>query len=297
MFTLFRVMSGAQSDLESRAIDGIMDTVPTIKFAFVFFMVTSSWTLLSILTAVVSENMISTTGAQEQEILLTTAEEDRRRHVGELQSLFSSINVKGDGTIRETELMEFLKNKQNSHLTAKLTRVPTRDVVEVMRTLGKSTDLIQMDRFVECLLDVGNPVTEKSIMKVESLFLEAANRSEKLLHKFDSEHGRMSRTLSSVEDRGTHNADKLTFLMNTSAAHGKALAGLETSVQELHTKLDRLTDLIAGTSAKEVQCSNCGNVYMADALFCRQCGHKRGELKARKCNAPPGAQLNGTEHS
>lgn len=31
---------------------GIMSNIPTFKFAFVFFMVTSSWTLLSILTAV-----------------------------------------------------------------------------------------------------------------------------------------------------------------------------------------------------------------------------------------------------
>ena len=84
MFTLFRVMSGAQSDSESAALDsawdsktcpillhksvsgtgwykarepsqGIMDNIPTFKFAFVFFMVTSSWTLLSILTAVVAK--------------------------------------------------------------------------------------------------------------------------------------------------------------------------------------------------------------------------------------------------
>ena len=86
MFTLFRVMSGAQSDSESAALDsaldwfrlvhsetpanrlaqsvqncckhllGIMDNIPTFKFAFVFFMVTSSWTLLSILTAVVAHS-------------------------------------------------------------------------------------------------------------------------------------------------------------------------------------------------------------------------------------------------
>ena len=24
-------------------------------------------------------------------------------------------------------------------------------------------------------------------------------------------------------------------------------------------------------------CPQCGNVYMEDALFCRKCGHKRGE--------------------
>ena len=33
MFTLFRVMSGAQSDAEAAALDSIMDDIPTFKFA------------------------------------------------------------------------------------------------------------------------------------------------------------------------------------------------------------------------------------------------------------------------
>merc|ERR550534_2589940 len=77
MFTLFRVMSGASSDHEAAAIDNILETLPTLKFAFVFFMITSSWTLLSILTAVVSENMISTT--REQEAQLRIIEEYERK--------------------------------------------------------------------------------------------------------------------------------------------------------------------------------------------------------------------------
>merc|ERR1719172_377244 len=80
MFTLFRVMSGAESDEEAHAIDSLMTALPTVKFAFIFFMVTSSWTLLSILTAVVSDNMISTTGQQEEEMRITQDDEDRADH-------------------------------------------------------------------------------------------------------------------------------------------------------------------------------------------------------------------------
>jgi len=74
MFTLFRFMSGAESEDEAAAIDDLMVQLPLLKFAFVFFMITSSWTLLSILTAVVSENMISTTGQQEYEMQLASDE-------------------------------------------------------------------------------------------------------------------------------------------------------------------------------------------------------------------------------
>merc|ERR1712072_203685 len=96
MFTLFRIMSGAQSDVESKAIDQLMTTLPTVKFAFIFFMVTSSWTLLSILTAVVSENMIATTGQQEEEQRITSDDDDRAEHIADLKELFSPLIKKDD---------------------------------------------------------------------------------------------------------------------------------------------------------------------------------------------------------
>merc|ERR1719329_375008 len=85
MFTLFRVMSGASSGQTDLAIDHLMAAVPSIKFGFVFFMVTSSWTLLSILTAVVSENLITTTGEHHEEMKIASADEDRHRHIKELR--------------------------------------------------------------------------------------------------------------------------------------------------------------------------------------------------------------------
>merc|ERR1719163_1141904 len=83
MFTLFRVMTGAPSEEEAAAIDYLMVAIPSFRFAFVFFMVTSSWTLLSILTAVVSENMITTTEAQDKEFKIATADNDREDVINE----------------------------------------------------------------------------------------------------------------------------------------------------------------------------------------------------------------------
>merc|ERR1719284_707245 len=107
MFTLFRVMSGSPSDDEQHAIDTLMEFLPMMKFVFVFFMVTSSWTLLSILTAVVSENMISTTGQQEEEMRLRTFEEERARKAKRLMDVFSAIDWSGDGKIDKEELCHF----------------------------------------------------------------------------------------------------------------------------------------------------------------------------------------------
>merc|ERR1712176_116058 len=121
-----------------------------MKMAFVLFLVTSSWTLLSILTAVVSDNMLSTTGAQEKELKIESADEDRQAHIAELEKLFSSIDVSGDGNVLGRELQEFLADKDNARKCATCCRVPVREVVEVFETLSwNGGEGVNMKDFVD----------------------------------------------------------------------------------------------------------------------------------------------------
>jgi len=248
MFTLFRVMSGAQSDQESAAIDSIMDNIPTFKFAFVFFMVTSSWTLLSILTAVVSENMISTTASQEKEIELMSEEEDRKRHIEDLKELFKEINASGDGIVREKDLMHFLSIPDNAYETAKMCRVPVRHVQEVMKTLSINQAVIHMEEFVECLLDVGNPVTEKSTMRLEALLVETKTQNAKhwqaVMESFPSH--------CQTQDCHNDGGDQMNNLKETSVHHGEAIARLQHSVEDLHRKIDNVTELLAKSAGRDL---------------------------------------------
>jgi len=170
MFTLFRVMSGALSDFETESIDDLMIALPTIKFAFIFFMVTSSWFLLSILTAVVSDHMISNTVQQVEQIKIASDEEDRAYHKKELKDLFNSIDKGGDGSVKEEQVLEFLSDTDNSFKMAHCCNASTRNVVAVLKTLAPDGRSVKMDEFVECMLDVGKPVTEQSMMKLETLF-------------------------------------------------------------------------------------------------------------------------------
>jgi len=176
MFVLFRVMSGSQSNHESMAIDQLMVCVPSVKFAFVFFMVTSSWTLLSILTAVVSDCMIATTGTQEEEMRIQSAEEDRQQHLQDLQDLFSDIDAKGTGCVDFLEMETFLSVKDNALRTAKLCRVPARNVLEVLKTLALDGTPVHLDTFLECMLEVSKPVTEQSMMKMTAIVNEGQKK-------------------------------------------------------------------------------------------------------------------------
>eukprot|EP00913_Durusdinium_trenchii_P018620 g17498.t1 len=231
MFTLFRVMSGAQSDGESEALDSIMDNIPTFKFAFVFFMVTSSWTLLSILTAVVSENMISTTSVQEKEIQLMSEEEDRKlkRHIQDLKELFQEINTTGDGIVRE---------------------LPVRYVQEVMKTLAINSE----EEFVECLLDVGNPVTEKSTMRLEALHLETRSQSVRHSQILEEQLEMMRQADCHLESQC-----KIKELQQTSAMHGEVIGRLQSSVEVLNQKLDQLCGLLEPVPPRPMQPENRAN--------------------------------------
>jgi len=184
MFTLFRVMSGAASTAQLMAIDELMVKLPVFKFGFVFFMISSAWTLLSILTAVVSENMISTTGLQEHEMKLASDEEDRAQHTVELQALFRDIDLDGDGTVDESELIKFLSNKENAMNCARSCRVPVRDVRMLLKDLATENERIDMGLFTECLLDVGKPVTEKAVMKLEARMCQLQRRTEQLFQQY-----------------------------------------------------------------------------------------------------------------
>lgn len=257
MFTLFRVMSGAQSDAEAAAMDELMARLPTIKFAFVFFMVTSSWTLLSILTAVVSENMITTTGQQEEELKIATAEEDRRQHIKELKELFSTIDITGDGTLEEKEILGWLNDRRNMLMTAKKCRVPVRDVVEVLKTLSPHGESIDIDRFVECMCEVGRVVTEKSVMKIEARLLALQRACDASFERLDQQIDKAREEFQELTQRKEmstsamvttvlqfqrQNAEAIRVLQESMQANSRAVVGLHDTFFAIQRELYRMSD-------------------------------------------------------
>lgn len=189
MFTLFRIMAGSSSEAEGAGIDALLDRMPACKFGFAFFMITGSWTLLSILTAVVSDNMMSTTGEQMQEDAIVRDEEDRVTHMDDLRTLFKLIHSGAksadDCGLSEEGLSTFLDDPENAEHTARQCRVPVRTVKDVLRVLHLNTERVTMDMFVEHLLDVGKVCTERSMLKIEAHLTTMQRVSEKLLVSLD----------------------------------------------------------------------------------------------------------------
>mmetsp|Transcript_104019 Transcript_104019/g.232266 ORF Transcript_104019/g.232266 Transcript_104019/m.232266 type:complete len:221 (+) Transcript_104019:1-663(+) len=146
-------------------------------------MITSSWTLLSILTAVVSDNMISTTEKQEEELRMSNAEEERQEQLDTLRKLFGAIDTNSDGTIDSPELAQYLTDAKRAAECATACKIPARDIVSVLKDLSDDNQPVKMQYFLEKLIEVGNPVTEKSVMKIEARLNGMERKHEKAMNQ------------------------------------------------------------------------------------------------------------------
>merc|ERR1740138_1496747 len=91
-FALFKVMNG-----DTEPVEPLFQALPISKLGFVLYMVVSSWAILSILTAVVSENMINATEAHREE-LEEELSSNRQIAIKEyLSDLFGSADKDGSG--------------------------------------------------------------------------------------------------------------------------------------------------------------------------------------------------------
>lgn len=104
-FILFKLMNG-----DGDALEPLLTAMPLTKAFFLFYMVVSTWAILSILTAVVSENMIATTEASREESE-AQHEEDRRKFTEtKLRILFFEMDKDSDMTLTRSEFRDFIKD-------------------------------------------------------------------------------------------------------------------------------------------------------------------------------------------
>merc|ERR1712039_1057485 len=201
-----------------------------MRFAFIFFTVTSTWTLLSILTAVVSDHMISETMRQEAELAMLNQEENQEEHMAELRALFDGIDVDNNGFLDENELRTFLKDPSTKVQCAQICQVAAHEVVEIVKSIRSESQKkgIKFDQFLQTLTDMRESLTMKSIIVLEArqkaveqqvdavheAIEETARRQAEwqrkqeerltdILESLRSKRGRMSVSLSTANDRGS----------------------------------------------------------------------------------------------
>lgn len=230
MFTLFRLMTGMPSEAEQIAVDRLMDSLPFTRFFFIFFIISSTWTLLSTLTAVISENMITTSEQQKQELALASADEDHENRILQLRELFDFMAEGCAEDLQEEDLARFLENKDYAARVALSCRVTVKETEAVLKALHRESAVVTKDMFVHHLLNVSEPCTEKTILQLEARLTEFQRRTESVLSGLASDQQQHSKLVSDQQAFMQHVTGSLDQMVKVSSLDAAQVC---TSLREL----------------------------------------------------------------
>jgi len=164
-FTLFRVMTGDTTVMEPALI-----TLQE-KLLYVFFLVISKWMILSIFTAVVSENMITGTAKYEHMEALTAAEFEKITQSYRLLTLFKEIDINGDGRLDEAEFDCLLADRGLRQELCEAAHLESRDLQDLFHYLSFQDDdgkwKIRYQDFTRKLQTEGKELRERSVFRLE----------------------------------------------------------------------------------------------------------------------------------
>lgn len=161
MLILFELMNGHMS-----AFEDMLTCVPFMKPALIVYLLLSCLTILPILTAVISENMLNSSEEtkarhrEEEETNLTK----RKRAI--LKELFDEIDDDGSGDITKSEFDSMLKQPFLSDLLSVTAEVRASELKNIFSLLSRNGN-VKRSAFMKALESSAQEVRQRSIMQFE----------------------------------------------------------------------------------------------------------------------------------
>lgn len=168
MFVLFLSMNG-----EFEALKPLFAALPSSRGIFMLFIVISTWAILSILTAVVSDNMINTCYNNRTELEKEQQlEKERRAAVIIEEMLQRTESGRTGGALSSVDFDMILNDEDSAAEFVHATGLEKEDLEEVFSLLIRSQDdeatpSVTKRELIEGLQREGQPVTERSVMRIE----------------------------------------------------------------------------------------------------------------------------------
>lgn len=163
MFTLF----GTVSSWSLLKFSPLFEDFPILRPFFVLFYIYSSWALLSVMTGVVSENMIAIREQMLQDD--KQKEELRKAKVTEmLNSIFKKGDVNNDGTVSRGEFELMMKNPELVKQLKYNVHMRPQDLQDLYDWLDRGDDgVISIDAFMSGFKWVNEPLKAKTLVKLQ----------------------------------------------------------------------------------------------------------------------------------
>lgn len=165
MFTLFVLMNGE----EWRKVEPLLSIYPGMKIVFVVFTIFSSWALLSVMTGVVSDNMISAKKAQNQKDEMMNGER-RGRIQGVLDEIFNAADAAGSGRLSKDRYYMMLDMPFYSRkVQLAVPNVSIKDLKDLFLWLDRdSNGHVGKEEFERGFLTLAEPLTGKALLYVDA---------------------------------------------------------------------------------------------------------------------------------
>jgi hypothetical protein len=238
MYTLFEIMSG----WSLQNVSPMLNAYPWMKIVFVLFIIHTSWALLSVMTGVVSENMIAIREQVDAEN--RDAHEMVMKELGTiLLSLFNEIDADGSGTVDKKEFEAlfnnpaYMKRLNNAGFSSAISGgIRVRDLLDVFDILDadKSGEL-NAEEFLEGFYWLLTPVTGKSILRLESNMRQVDQRIHQALEQLSKQ------IIEESKNDQERSFDLLQELLEQSVAMNtgtrKTIASLQARLETLETNV------------------------------------------------------------
>jgi len=164
LFTLFGLMNSQYW----REVKPIFNALPWMKPVWVVFTILSSWALLSVMTGVVSDNMLEVRQQQEQKDF-EQEEEFRGDLLRLIREVFTAADKDGSGVLEKQEYLELLSTPFHVRKLQRLAEVPIQDLVIMFDWVDvDEKGFITFEEFMRGFDWLNEPVTGKSLLKLES---------------------------------------------------------------------------------------------------------------------------------
>lgn len=180
MFTLFVLMNGE----EWPDVMPLLDGCPSLKFMFVIFIIISTWALLSVMTGVVSDNMIYAREAQTQK-----DEQMQGERRAKVQKALKDVFIASHGGWDETRLthQDWQELQKVPFYAKKITdvvpTVPKKDLLDMFLWLEAEEDgKVTFEEVLRGVHTLAEPPSGKSLLQVDS---EVKQRFARLANQAD----------------------------------------------------------------------------------------------------------------
>lgn len=147
MYTLFMIMTLAEWD---RICSVAMKEYPGVIFFFIAYILVASYTMVSLITGVISESLI-TAQREDETNKIKSIEEGRRGLKYQLQRIFELMDTDGSGTISPDEIQEVILHSSNvtKKLDALDIQLDSQELLEIYNTILHTQKLVQGEESIQ----------------------------------------------------------------------------------------------------------------------------------------------------